>query len=869
MKGKSREIHFSTCLAVASYLCQMPQSLNLPDHLKGLRTEDVTALREKYGWNDQVVHKRGALLEILWDVLREPMLLLLIAVSVIYFILGQFNEAWFMLGAIILVSGISFYQDNRSRKALEALKALTAPMSKVVRDGEMQSILTREIVPGDLVIAAEGGTINADGQVMYSHDFSVNESALTGEAHTVFKSADPSVSQVYSGTLVASGIAVYKVENIGTTTRIGQLGASLRDIDSEPTPLQKQIVTFVRRMAIIGIVFFLLIWGYNFWESRDLLASLLKGLTLAMSILPEEIPVAFTTFMALGSRRMMRSGIIVKRTQTVETLGSATVICADKTGTITSNQMELKGVYVFEANRYYNIEVVTDAKGFDVVEAAMWASEPMPFDPMEKTIHRAFEKLAQSDRRKAYRMVHEYPLGGVPPMMTHVFEDAVGHRIIAAKGAPEAILRVSRLEDKQAEAARKMLDELSGKGYRVLGVVTSAFAGNHYPDNQEDLPFTFLGFVAFEDPPKKGIDEIFRQFYEAGIDLKIITGDNALTTKAIARAAGLRNPDSCIDGDELMQLDPGDFKEKVKSTSIFTRMFPEAKLAAIDALKAEDEVVAMVGDGVNDGPALKSAHIGIAMGQRGTEIAKAAADLILVQDDFARMVEAVATGRRIYDNLKKAVQYIISIHIPIILTVSLPLFFGWVYPDIFTPVHVIFLELVMGPTCSIVYENEPMEKNTMQRPPRALTDTFLNGRELMTSILQGLVITVGVLGMYRYAVSQGGSEEFTRTMVFTTLVLANVFLSLVNRSFYFSVLETLRYKNRLLVGILLISLMMLTLMLYVDPVTSFFHLMTPHWIDLLKCAGVAAISVLWFDVVKLINGRGSAQVSRVRTKPSA
>lgn len=828
----------------------MLEKINLPAHLTGLTAKEVLASRNLHGLNLQHKRLKSSWWRMLLEILREPMLILLVVIAAIYFFMHQYSEAYFMLAAIIIVSGISFYQDNRSRKALEALEALNTPLSKVIRDGVPQHIQTTDIVPGDLMIVNEGTTINADGQIVHSHDFSVNESILTGEAQSIFKSETGTDPNVFSGTLASSGLAVIRVEKTGIHTRIGKLGLSMAEFKEEPTPLQKQIESFVRAMAMTGVLVFLLIWVVQYLESRDILASLLKGLTLAMSILPEEIPVAFTTFMALGSRRLMKEGIIVKKTRTVETLGSATIICADKTGTITENKMALQGVYAAANDTSYFDEQVYDAHALHVIETAMWASEPVPFDPMEKTLHQIYEQKNGQDERSNFAMVHEYPLDGIPPMMTHVFENPKGDRIIAAKGAPEAILQLCPMTHAQKEAVLEKIAELAHHGYRMLGVGRSHHTAPDFPAKQQHLSFEFIGLVIFYDPPKAHIEEVFNQFYAAGIQVKIITGDNAITTQAIARSAGIRTPEAWINGAELMNLQEPAFTETIRQKTLLTRMFPEAKLATIHALKKDHQIVAMVGDGVNDGPALKAAHIGIAMGQRGTEIAKSAAALILVNDDLALMVTAIATGRRIYVNLKKAIQYIISIHIPIILTVALPLLLGWIYPNMFTPVHVIFLELVMGPTCSIVFENEPMEKNTMQQPPRPLTQTFLNWHELGMSIIQGLMITAGVMFVYQQTLWLGGNEEAVRTNVFTTLIIANIFLTLVNRSIYFSGLDTLRYKNNLLYGILLLTLLILATMLYFDPVTRFFQLAHPDFNDLFRCTLIAAVSVLWFEGVK-------------------
>ncbi|HRO46503.1 cation-translocating P-type ATPase [Agriterribacter sp.] len=834
----------------------MPAKINIPGYITGLNAAQVEAARKQYGANHQVMPNARAWWRILLEMLKEPMLLLLIAVTIIYLILGEYGEAYFMLAAIIIVSGISFYQDNRSRRALEALEKINQPRSKVIRDSRMISIPTRDIVMGDMLLVAEGDTINADGKIVHSNDFSVNESMLTGEAYSVFKSAGAKDDMVYSGTLVVSGLAICEVLHTGKQTKIGQIGESISGIREEATPLQRQIEKFVKGMAIAGILVFLLVWLVNYWESRSLTDSLLKGLTLAMSVLPEEIPVAFTTFMALGSWRLMQLGIIVKKIRIVETLGSATVICLDKTGTITQNQMSLRAVYACASHSLYENDKGYDKTAGLVIQYAMWASEPVPFDPMEKALHKAYENNTGHDERSEYTMLHEYPLEGTPPMMTHLFENRAGKRIVAAKGAPEAIIAVSKLTEAESTAMLQQVNALAEKGYRVLGVASSSFEDNNFPARQQQLPFQLLGFVAFYDPPKPNIRSVFEQFYQAGIAVKIITGDNEVTTRAIAQQAGLKNAGSSMNGAQLLQLTEAGMQEKLMNINIFTRMFPEAKLAAVNALKNNRQIVAMTGDGVNDAPALKAAHIGIAMGNKGTEIAKQAAALILSNDDLLGMVDAIAIGRRIYTNIKKAVQYIISIHIPIILTVSLPLFLGWVYPAIFTPVHVIFLELIMGPTCSVVYENEPMEQNAMHVPPRPFTATFLSLNEMAISIIQGLVITAGVLFMYRHGVQNGYDESGVRSLVFTTLVLANIFLTLCNRSFYYSLLSEMRNHNPLMVYIISATILLLMVMLYLPPVATFFTLIPLSPVELLICSAAAAVSVLWFEIWKWAKRKG-------------
>ena len=822
-----------------------------PFPFTGLSDPEVEASRAAHGTNALNGRERDGFWKALRTAVTEPMFLLLLVAATIYFILGELGEAFFMLGAIVLISAISFYQDHRSRRALQALQQFTHPQAKAIRNNAVVELPSDDLVVGDLVVVQEGELLPADGQVVHANDFSVNESILTGEAFSVPKEvSDEKPGRVYRGTQAVGGLAVARVTAVGAATEIGRIGTSLATIEEGRSPLERQIQRFVRNMAIVGAAFFLLVWGLNYIASRDLLDSLLKGLTLAMSILPEEIPVAFTTFMALGAWRMMRAGVLVKHAKTVETLGAATVICTDKTGTITENRMELVALQLRNDAMPRTPEQWSSPEVQHLIETAMWASEPVPFDPMETALHAAYARSAASDLRPAFRMVHEYPLSGKPPMMTHAFANDAGERIIAAKGAPEALLACSELPAAERAAVLRQVEALATQGYRILAVGETAMEGDAWPAEQQHFTFTYLGLVAFHDPPKPNIDRVFRSFTAAGIRTVIITGDNPVTATAIARQVAFPMAGEPVQGDAVQAMDDAALASAVRSRNLFTRMFPKAKLRVVKALKAQGEVVAMTGDGVNDGPALKAAHIGIAMGKRGSELAKEAAALVLLDDDLGRMVDAVAQGRRIYGNLKKAIQYIISIHIPIILTVALPLLLGWLYPNIFTPVHVIFLELLMGPTCSIAYESEPPEPGSMRRRPRRMELTFLSWRELRTSLAQGLMITAGILFCYQLAVHHGLGEPMTRTLVFTCLVVANIALTLVNRSFEHSVLGTLRYPNALLRGILAGTVVMLLALLYVPLFRDFFQLASPGIGLLALATGVGLASVLWYEGVK-------------------
>jgi Ca2+-transporting ATPase len=813
----------------------------------GLSEQEVYDSRTKNGSNRIDPPTENRIISFLKDFIREPMLLLLLAASTVYFIHGDPAEGIFLAISIVLVSSISIYQESRSKKALDALKKVARPKTKVIRDNEVKEIDGDEVVVGDYIISEEGSIVAADGVIVQSNDLSVNESVLTGESLPVSKDGSGNDKLIYQGTSVVSGLAISQVTHVGLKTRVGQIGQSLAELKTERTPLQNQIASFVRKMAAVGILVFVVIWGISIYRTHLVLDSLLQALTIAMSILPEEIPVAFATFMAIGAWRLMQLGIIVKQTRTVETLGSATVICVDKTGTITKNEMEVAKVYVHATGEIYQKENSREIT--EVIVAAMWASEPIPFDPMEKELHEIYSKIVDRDERPNFKLVHEYPLSGKPPLMTHIFKDAQGHTIVAAKGAPEALLKFSNLTVEEKDRIEKALDTLAREGYRILGVGTVENVGD-YPTSQDEFTFAFKGLVAFYDPPKENIKSVLQSFYNAGVNVKIITGDNPVTTSVIAAQIELRNKEAVMTGDQLMDLPDEKLPNAVRNTSIFARMFPEAKLKIIEELKRQHEVVAMTGDGINDGPALKAAHIGIAMGKKGSQIAKHASSLILTDDNLERMVDAIAMGRRIYNNLKKAIRYIISIHIPIILIVFIPVAFGWIYPAVFTPVHVIFLELVMGPTCSIIYENEPIEKNLMIQRPRPASSTFFSFKELVLSVVQGLVITAGLLVVYWKGSGSGSSIEVVTTMVFITLIAANITLTLVNRSFFYSMVKTFHYPNRLIPLIIAVTIVIVVLVFLIPALRSFFGFVVLPLREFSYCVFTGSVSVLWFEVYK-------------------
>lgn len=819
---------------------------------QGLSKEQIPLLQKQYGKNTFQVGSQNRFLNIVWDIIREPMFILLVIACSLYFILGNTAEGIMMAIAMAIVTTISLYQEVKSSKALEALKQFTEPKVTVIRDGKEQVISNEELVPGDIIVVEEGMKIPADAILLQANDLSINESIISGESLPVEKHETEGQNILYQGSTIESGKCIARVTATGNNTVLGKIGKAVAGYNPPKTLLQLQLNKFVRRLALFGLIGFFIILLVNYLHYREFATSLLFALTLAMSAVPEEIPVAFSSFMALGAYKMSKLGIISRQPQIIENLGAVTVICLDKTGTITENKMQVKSIYDYKEDAIIDItdKENTHLKDKSLILLAALASESNPFDSMEKAIWEAYRLHAGSEANDKWKMVNEYPLEGHPPMMTHVYQQG-DNKVIAGKGAAERILKASKLDDNSSKKVMQHVRQLAANGYRVIGVASAIHAGDELPVMQDDFNWTFQGLLALYDPPKKNMREVLKKINDAGIEIKLLTGDYPETGINIAGQVGINNHLHSINGGQIMNMKEDELQTILKSTSVFARMFPDAKLKVINALKANGEIVAMTGDGVNDAPALKSSDIGIAMGQKGTETARQVSDLILTDDNLEKMVMAISEGRRIFNNLLKAIRYIISIHIPIILTASLPVVLGWKYPNIFTPIHVIFLELIMGPTCSIFFENEPEEKDNMLSRPRSRTTGLFTVDELLIGVVQGLVITTGVLILYYVFMNNKHSIEETRTIVFTTLILSNIILTFASRSFTKTMYYTSRYKNNLVPVILIASSVFLALLHFVPSIRNLFQLAPISFSEFGLCFGVAFASVMWFEVYKM------------------
>jgi Ca2+-transporting ATPase len=831
----------------------MPGSTVELKKIRGLSSSEILALRQRFGKNIFRTGPSNRFLHTILNIVKEPMIILLLVGCSLYFFLGENTEGFLMLGAMAIVTAIAIYQDIKSTNAIDALKQFTGNRVVVIRDSREMTVMAENLVPGDIILLDEGMTVPADAIVVQQNDLSVNESIITGESVPADKDETEGKDFLYQGTTINSGKCIARVTAIGNNTTLGNLGKSIDQYEHSKTLLQIQLNRFVRLFALFGLLAFLAIFIVNYLHYGQWTTGLLFALTLAMSAIPEEIPVAFSSFMALGAYKMSKHGIISRQPQVIESLGAVSVFCFDKTGTLTENKMVVKNFYHHDTR-----QVLELSKGMTqahkLLRYAVLASETNPFDAMEKAIWEAWHWASADTKDPLPALIHEYPLEGKPPMMTHVYGYGTAN-IVVSKGAAERILRVCRMSTPEAESVTKIIDTLAAKGYRVIGIASAVHNDGGFPVQQDDFSWKFEGLLALYDPPKKNAGTVLEEFYKAGIHVKLITGDHPATAVNIANQVGIRGHDKCLTGEQVYAMSSGELRSVVNSTNIYARMFPEAKLKVIEALRTNKEIVAMTGDGVNDGPALKSANIGIAMGKKGTDIAQQAADLILTDDNLESLVTAVSEGRKIFSNLKKAIRYIISIHIPIILIASLPLILGWTYPNIFTPIHIIFLELIMGPTCSIFFEREPVEGNLMQGPPRKRNTGIFSRSELLTSTIQGLVIAIAILSLYYVFMNSGTSQSETRTIVFTTLILANFFLTFTNRSFTETFLVTRQYKNKLVPFIIGFTIIFLLSIHFIPWVRNTF-LLSPingnvFWI----CFAVALACVLWFELYKAIKRR--------------
>ena len=834
-----------------------------------LETEALERLK-KEGYNELPSSKKRSIFSIALDVIKEPMFLLLIAGGGIYMLLGDVQEAVMLLGFVFIVIGITLYQERKTERALEALRDLASPRALVIRDGSPKRIPGREVARGDVIVLSEGDRVPADATLLSCINLYIDESLLTGESVPVRKSSSSDISGmsrpggddlpfVFSGTLVVQGFGIAQTQATGINTEIGKIGTTLKMIDQEETLLQKETRKLVRNLALIGLSLCVLVVVAYGLTRGNWLNGFLAGITLAMAMLPEEFPVVLTIFLALGAWRISQKRVLTRRVPAVETLGSASVLCVDKTGTLTLNQMSVKKI--FSGENLFDLTNSKDALPEDlheIVEFSIIASQTDPFDPMEKALRELGNRnlLATEHLHGDWTLVEEYPLSRNLLAMSRVWKSPDSDRyIIAAKGSPEAIADICHLDEKQRLSLAEKINLMAKEGLRVIGIARSAFSETSLPEGQHDFTFEFMGLIGLADPIRPGVPEAIRECFAAGIRVIMITGDYPVTAQNIASEIGLKDCNEVITGPELEKMDPLELRQRIKTVNVFARVVPEQKLLIVNALKANGEIVAMTGDGVNDAAALKAAHIGIAMGGRGTDVAREASAIVLLDDDFSSIVQAVRMGRRIFDNLKKAMAYIFAIHVPIAGMSLVPVFFNW--PLVLLPVHIVFLELIIDPACSVVFEAEAEETNIMKRPPRTLGAPLFDKDMIAFSLLQGAIVLLVVLSVYVLSLYRGQGALDARTLCFTTLIVANIGLILTNRSWFRGIFSTFNSPNAALWWVLGGAALFLGAALYLPFLKELFRFSTLHTLDIVICISAGITSILWLEMLKIFRNKSA------------
>ncbi len=810
----------------------------------GLSDAQVAESRARYGTNELEKKRKLNVFQRIIHVLTEPMFLLLLITASIYFFLGEVTDGIIMLGCVLFVSGIEFFQEQKTDKAVEALNALSAINIRVTRNGEQITIDSKDLVVGDIVLLEEGDKIPADGKILELQGFGVNESALTGESEVVYKKLHDTsgehfrLDMCYAGCDVTNGSAIVEITAVGKNTEYGKIGSALKNIKKVRTPLEKQIRQLIIVCTIISLTFCTIVVIVNFFYNSGLdlkdriIESILSGITMAMATIPEEIPVVLTVFLAMGAWKLAKQKALTRNMKAVETLGAITVLCTDKTGTLTQNKMTVQ-------------DVSSADDDFSLI--AMLACHKTPYDPMEIAIQDYAEQQGIDKNIFSHPLVHEYIFNDEDKMMGQIW-DLNGEQILCAKGAYESILPLCHLSQSEQDKIIRQADEFSKHGYRVLAVAKRTQIKD-IPSEIEENPMTYVGLLAFADPPRLGVEDSIKSCHEAGVRIIMITGDNGDTAEGIAKQIGLRNCSEIITGAELDKMTDAELAQRVKTTNIFARVHPSHKMRIVEALQNNHEVVAMTGDGVNDAPALKKAEIGIAMGMRGTNVAKEAADLILMDDNFNTIVNAIANGRVIYSNIKKAISYILVIHIPIILaSLFVPLFD---LPLLLLPVHIVLLELIIDPTSSIIFQRLKADRNVMKEPPRKLSESLLNPSIILKCILQGAAIFVVVFASYFYLIKTGAPKDYATAFAFTTLVFANVLVVYVLQSDELAIKNFLAdLQDKIIILINSIIIIVLLLLLYVPFLNRLVGVTALNPLELLAAFGLGLLATFVFDLFK-------------------
>lgn len=864
---------------------------------RGLTQQEAEEKITEEGYNELPSSKPRTIFAIGFDVVKEPMFLLLVSAGALYLILGDLQEGVLLLCFVFIIMGIEFYQEKKTDNALNALKDMASPRALVIRDGVERRIAGRELVTGDIFVLQEGDRVPADAVVLYSLNLMVDESLLTGESVAVRKSeykesnistksdgksdikSNSSIKEplqieslqqpggddlpfVYSGSMVVQGNGVLQVTATGINTEIGKIGKALDQVKEEPTRLKKEIGSLVRRLAVIGLCMCLMLVVVYTLTRGDLLNGFLAGITLAMAMLPEEFPVVLTVFLAIGAWRMSKRAVLTRKPAAIETLGAVTVLCTDKTGTLTQNKMRVSRLYngedIYDVDKF-NRDTPFPEQFHQIIEFGVLSSQINPFDPMERAIKEMAEAylLNTEHIHTDWQMVKEYPLSKTMLAMSRVFTDAeTKEQTIAAKGAPEAVFDLCHLDQEIKARYAQSAENMASSGLRVLGVAKAAIDLknlSNLPYDQHAFDFKFIGLIGLSDPIRESVPKAVEECYKAGIRVVMITGDYPVTAQNIAKKIGLKDSltstNPAITGEELNQMREEELCRQIKDTNIFARVLPEQKLKIVTALKKNGEIVAMTGDGVNDAPALKSADIGIAMGEKGTDVARESASLVLMDDNFSSIVGAIRMGRRISDNLQKALGYIFAIHVPIAGLSLMPIFFRDL-PLILMPVHIVFMELIIDPACSIIFEAEQEEQDIMMRPPARIDEPFFGIDKIMMSCTQGLSVLIMVILVYTLSLRMGYSEGAVRALTFTTLIISNVAVILSNRSWTQNIFHIIVTPNRAVKWVVGGALFFLILTLNLPILLDLFRFERINLFQSLLCFAAGSLTIVWFEFYK-------------------
>jgi Ca2+-transporting ATPase len=844
----------------------------------GLPDAEARGRLEAEGPNELPHQRQRGILHIVLEVVREPMFLMLVAAGVLYLVLGEPADAALLLGFVFVVMGITIVQERRTERALEALRDLSSPRALVVRGGAQRRIPGREVVRGDVILVAEGDRVPADAVLRRSINLSADESLLTGESVPVRKTASPDAAaldrpggddlpSVFSGTLVTAGQGLAEVLATGPRSELGRIGRALHEVQPEPTLLQRETGWLVRRFALVGLAACaVVVVAYAVTRGGDGRVwneGLLAGIAMAMATLPEEFPVVLTVFLALGAWRISRSSVLTRRMPAVETLGAATVLCVDKTGTLTQNRMTLRRLALPGRSADLaspGLELPEDLH--EVLEHAILASKRDPFDPMERALHAAGESFLRRTEHlhPSWSLLREYPLTPKLLAVSHAWSTGDGDRVVlSSKGAPEAIAGLCRLSPAARDELDREVAALAALGLRVLAVARGVTSAADLPGEHDRLPLELCGLLGLEDPLRPAVPAAVAECRAAGVRVVMITGDYPATALSIACQAGIGDRDDVVSGPELDGMTDEELAHRIREVRVFARVVPEQKLRIVQALKRAGEVVAMTGDGVNDAPALKAAHIGIAMGGRGTDVARESASLVLLDDDFSSIVAAVRLGRRIFDNIKKAVAFILAVHVPIAGLSMLPVFFSdW--PLLLLPVHIVFLELIIDPSCSLIFEAEEAEADVMRRPPRRPDERLFSAGTIGVALLQGVSVLGACLGVFLLA-RASHSPDAARALTFATLVVSFLAVILVNRSWSRTVVGMIGVPNAALRWVLGGTVLFLALVLLAPFARSLFHFAPLHAVDLALSLGAGALCVVWFEGLKILRSRRRLMLS--------